>query len=442
MTDALGKELSGLLSARGEALSSALGVRGVNDRVDALTLLCRGLLRASTLCLVAGVPHCFDGVCYVPVKRGEVVTALWNLLVDAGASPTDVRKMGDMPLSVLGERAFAAPSVLCFGNGTLDLTDGVFVRGFSPERVSVERLGYDYDPGAACPHWDAFLAEVLPDAATRAVLQEFFGMVFVDRSRLSVEKFALFVGTGANGKSVVGEVMRRVLGPDGVSSLDTAQLRDEKMLPFVGRRLNFVPDMGRGKDFDSTLKALASGQEVTARRNYADPERVVCPPLCFALNEMPVFHDTTPAFFRRLLLFRFGVTIPSERQNRSLADEIVQSDAPGVFNWILEGRDRLLRSRGAFSPCPAMDAELSALRTEVSVSSKPAQSYLDSQGYLLRPAFPGQNPVLVSQNDIALGLRDTVSRYAITAELRAAGVQTFRSKELFYKVYPKKQDTQ
>lgn len=266
-------------------------------------------------------------------------------------------------------------------------------------------------------------------------------MVFVDRSRLSVEKFALFVGSGANGKSVVGEVIRRVLGPAGVSSLDTSQLRDEKMLPFVGRRLNFVPDMGRGKDFDSTLKALASGQEVTARRNYADPERVKCPPLCFALNELPVFRDTTPAFFRRLLLFRFGVTIPSERQNRSLCDEIVRSDAPGVFNWILAGRDRLLLHRGAFTPCPSMDAELAALRSEVSVSSRPAQSYLERIGFQLRPAYTGQPPVLVSQEDIAVGLCNTISRYAITSELRAAGVQTYRSKELFYKVYPKKQDT-
>lgn len=370
-----------------------------------------------------------------------MLSTLGNLLIDAGASPTDVRKMGDMPLSVIGERSYSSPSVLCFRNGTLDLGTGSFVAGFSADRVAVERLGYDYVPGAGCPRWDAFLAEVLPDDATRLVLQEFFGMVFLDRDRLSVEKFALFIGSGANGKSVVGDVVRHILGPDGVSSLDTSQLRDEKMLPFVGRRLNFVPDMGRGKDFDSTLKALASGQEVTARRNYADPERVKCPPLCFALNEMPVFYDTTPAFFRRLLLFRFGVTIPAGRQNRSLSDEIFRSDAPGVFNWILEGRDRLVRQGGAFSPCPAMDAEIDALRSEVVVASRPAESYLDRCGYLVRPAFTGQTPVLVSQNEIAQGLCETVSRHAITAELRAAGVQTFRSKELFYKVYPKKQDT-
>lgn len=437
MGTSLRDELGGLLAARKGSLDSALGVKGMLERVDALTLLCRDALRSSTLCMVGGQYHSFDGSCYSPVGRPAILTALGDLLIDMGASPTDVRKMGDMPLSVIGERSFPVPSVLTFTNGTLDLSDGVFREGFTPSVVSVERMPYPYDPSASCPSWDAFLERVLPDAATRSVLQEFFGMVFVDRARLSVEKFALFVGSGANGKSVVGSVMRRVLGESGVSSLDTSQLRDEKMLPFVGRRLNFVPDMARGKDFDSSLKALASGQEVTARRNYADPERIVCPPLVFALNEMPLFHDTTPAFFRRVLLFRFGVTIPPEEQNRSLADEICREDLPGVFRWVMEGRDRLVRRGGEFTPCPSMDAELDAMMTEVTVASKPVESYLSQIGYRLRPAFPGQQPVMLLQDDIHDVLKETVSKYAITQELRRAGVQTFRSKKLYYKVYPK-----
>lgn len=437
MTSVYRDELTALLVSRKEALDASIAIKGANDRVDALTLLCREMLRASSLCLVADQIHYFDGRCHVPVKRLDVLSALANVLIDAGASPTDVRKMADMPLSVVSERSYGAPSALCFTNGVLHLNDGSFSTLFSPTVIATECMTYPYDPAAKCPRWEAFLEEVLPDKNTRAVLQEFFGMVFLDRSKLSVEKFAMFVGTGANGKSVVGEVMRRVLGEGGVSSLDAGQLRDEKMLPFVGKRLNFVPDMARSRDFDSTLKALASGQEVTARRNYSDPEKVKCPPLCFALNELPVFHDTTDAFFRRLLLFRFGVTIPPERQNRALAAEICAFDAPGVFNWVMTGRDRLQKNAGEFTPCPMMDAEVNALRTEVSVASKPVQSFLSQRGYVLRPTYTGQPPVLISQNEIALGLRDTITRYAITQELKAAGAQTFRSKELFYKVYPK-----
>jgi len=437
MISILREEFSGLLTARAEPLSSVLSVRAVNDRVDSLTLFCRELLRSSSLCLVDGDLHVFDGRSYVSCSRADVVAVLGNVLVDGGVSPTDVRRMSDMPMSVIGERSFRSGRLLCFQNGVYDLDDGSFAEGFSADRVCTERMEYRYDPSAGCAAWEAFLCEVLPDASVRSVLQEFFGMVFLDRERLSVEKFALMVGSGANGKSVIGNVMRRVLGATGVTSLDTAQLRDEKMLPFIGKRLNFVPDMARNKDFDSAIKALASGQEVTARRNYQDPERVKCPPLCFALNELPVFRDLTPAFFRRLLLFRFDVQIPTERQDRTLADRLCATDLPGIFNWVIAGRDRLILNGGEFTPCPKMDGELESMRREVSACSYPARAYLESRGYSVRPEFDGQTPVLVSQNEIALGLRDTVSRYMITAELKRLGVQTFRSKELFYKVYPK-----
>ena len=342
-----------------------------------------------------------------------------------------------MALSVIGERHCERDGrYIAFENGLYCLVDGSFREGFDAGVVVTEYLPYSYSKGAGCPRWLAFLEEVLPDASLRRVLQEFFGMMYVDRSRISIEKFALLVGKGANGKSVVGDVITGVVGADNVTNLDTVQMRDEKMLPdLVGKRLNFVPDMPRSKDFDSALKALASGQEVIGRKIYGESQKVSAPPLCFALNEMPVLRDQTEAFFRRMLLFSFGVQIPSERQDRTLARDILSSERAGIFRWIIEGRDRLLRSGGEFSPCEQMDADITLLRHESRGAQYPVKQYLEGRGLKLRPSYAGQPYVMVSQNEIALALRNTVSRYQITAELRRFGVQTFRSKEMFYKVY-------
>ena len=428
--------LRGLLSSSSESLERVCGVKGANDRVDALTLLCRDVLRRSDLCHIDGVLHCFNGMYYEPCDRGLVLAVLGNLLVDMGVSPTDVRKMSDMPLSVLSERSYRRGGLLAFANGVLDVGGMMFREGFDSSLIVSESLPFRYDPSALCPMWDAFLAEMLPDASVRSVLQEFFGMCYLDRERFSVEKFALFVGRGANGKSVIFEVMKRVLGRDNVSTLDASQLTDEKMLPYLkGRRLNFSPDMARSKDFSSALKALASGQDVTARGIFRDAETVKAPPLCFAMNEMPVFRDVTDAFFRRVLLFRFEVQIPSDRQDRRLVERICQSDLPGIFNWVLAGRDRLVGNDGQFSGSGKMDGDLGLLRSEVSQSAYPVKAYLEGRGYSLRPVYDGQPFTLVSQNEIDMGLRGSVSRYAITSELKRFGVPTFRSKELFYKVY-------
>ena len=413
------------------------GIKGSNDRVDALTLLVRDVLSSSSLCHIDGELHVFGGRCYVPVSKQAVLGVLANVLTEAGFSPTDIRKMADMPLSVVSGRSYPrSRSLLCFTNIVVSL-DGIKPVGFpfGPQMVVTEALSYAYDPDATCPLWEAFLSEVLPDSSVRAVLQEFFGLCYLDRGRLSVEKFLLLIGSGANGKSVIFEVMKAVFGEDNVSTFDSQQLIDEKMVPYVkGRRLNFAPDMRRSSSFDSALKALSSGQDVTGRRIYGEAEKVQCPPLCFAMNEMPFFKDTTDAFFRRLIPIRFEVTIPPQRQDRSLVRRIVASDLPGIFNWAIAGRNRLLASGGEFTPCPAVDGYLRDLRRRVEEMSAPVRRYLSSKGYAVYPSYDGQPTVKVSQREIASAIGD-ISPTAITREMGRYGIAPHRSREIYYRVY-------
>lgn len=427
-----------MFSSRSEGLDSVCGVKGVNDRIDALTLLCREVLRSSSLCVIEGELYSFGGRCYESVSRKAVLSSLGNVLVDAGVSPTDVRRMGDMPLSVVSERSFSRQNLVAFSNGVLNLETEVFTEGFDPLRIVTEALPYPYGAGADCPRWEAFLSEVLPDPSVRRVLQEFFGCCYVDRSSLSIEKFAIFLGEGANGKSVIREVVSRAMGKGNVASYDAEQITRSELQPYLnGKRINFASDMKATAAFDSALKALASGQEVIGRKIYGEPVVVKAPPIVFSMNRLPPFRDTSDAFFRRVLLFRFDVVIPEERRDTSLADSICRDGLPGVFRWMMEGRRRLVRQKGVFSPCPAMDAALALLRASVPDAKYPVKSYLEGKGYSLRPVGEGQPYVLISQNEIDLGLRGTVSRHMITAELRRFGVETFRSKELFYKVYRK-----
>lgn len=430
-------EFSALLAQRQDALSGVLSKRGANDRVDALTLLCREMLRSSSLCHIAGVLCCYGGTHYVPAPPKDVVAALANVLVDGGVSPLDVRRMGDMPLSVLAEKSHPGQPLLSFPNGVLDCSDMSF-RPHSPQLLSTEYLPYPYTPGAECPIWGRFLSEVLPDADVRAVLQEFLGVCYLDRKALSVEKFGIFLGEGANGKSVIRDVLTAAMGEGNVASYDAEQLTRTELQPYlIGKRINFASDMKVSAAFDSALKALASGQDVVGRKIYGEPVTVNCPPIIFSMNALPPFRDCSPAFFRRVLLFEFGVTIPEGRRDASLAARICHSELPGVFAWMMEGRTRMLASGGRFSPCPTMEKAVDALRRRVGGDVRyPAKEWLERSGYSLHPTYEGQPPCEVSQKEIADAL-GAVSPTAITRELRSYGVQTRRSKELFYKVYKK-----
>ena len=445
MADAFAVELSSFLARRGDDVAAIRGIKSSSDRVDALTMLVREAVRASSLCYVDGVFHVFGGRCYEPLPKQAILADLSNVLTDAGLSPTDIRKMADMPLSVVSERSYArSPYLLCFGNCVLGIsTDDNPTYGlipmkmdFSPKHLVTERMDYDYDPSAKCPLWDAFLEEVLPDASVRKVLQEFFGMCYLDRRRLSVEKFLILIGAGANGKSVIFEVMKRVLGEDNVSTFDSRQLTDEKMIPYVsGRRLNFAPDMKAASDFDSAMKALASGQDVAGRRIYGDAEKVKCPPLCFALNEIPRFRDTTPAFFRRVIPIRFDVVIPPEKQDKGLVGRIVTRDLPGIFNWVIDGRNRLMRQGGEFTPSARIDAYSVQLRGFVDARENPVKTWLATRGYSVWPLYEGQPSVRISQREIASGIGG-ISPTAITREMGRYGATAYRSREIYYRVYP------
>lgn len=433
----LRKELDGLLSARHEALSSACKVKGANDRVDGLTLVCRDVLRASSLCVVEGAVRYFDGRCYALVPMDEVRITLSNLLVDRGASPTDVRKMGSMHTDVILEKKMVRDDALCFENGVFNLDSMVFHPGFSAERIVVERLDYPYDEAAECPRFSAFLDDVLPDKDEQEAVMEFFSLAYVDRRRVSVEKMALFIGNGANGKSVLFDVIQRVLGPESVSTMDPAQLSDDKMLPYVAHaRLNFAPDVKRSSAFDSALKALSSGQRVTARRIFADAEQVVCPPIIFALNDLPRMLDTSDGFFRRLLVFPFDVTIPPQRQDKTLADTICRTERPGIFRWLLDARRRLEQRRWEFRPSEGMNTAFSALEQRYRSGTAPVRAYLAKMGYGVEPAYDGQPSVPVSQTAIAQGLGNAISRTAISRELSSYGIYVLRNNnERFYNVY-------
>lgn len=430
--------IAGAVSSRRGVLASVLKVKGSNDRVDALTILCRDVLRSLPMGVSSEGPVIFGGRVWEAVPRRGIQDALCNVLTDEGVSPTDVRRMADMPLSVLSERPFFPDrSLLAFSNGVLALRDGSLVP-FSPSLPVTESLPYAYDPEATSPLWDTFLSEVMPDPSMRSVLQEFFGCCYVDRTALSIERFAIFLGSGANGKSVIREVLSRVMGKDNVAAYDAEQITRTELLPYLdGKRVNFASDMRATAAFDSALKALASGQEVVGRKIYGEPVTVKAPPIVFSMNRLPPFRDTSDAFFRRVLLFRFGVVVPEGRRDASLAGRICSSELPGVFRWIMEGRDRIIRRGGIFTPCLAMDSALASLRGDITDSASPVTAWLEGHRYSLTPVRDGQLPVLVSQNEIDLGLRGTVSRYMITAELKRRGVRTFRSKELFYRVYRK-----
>lgn len=432
------EELRGLLMAHRDEIVGIGGMRVQSDRKDAYCRIVRDCLQRSSLCLIGGELHYFDGRAYVPTARGAVVSAVLNILSDdMGVGASDLCRLGDIPYTVLDRKVVNADGrYVAFDNCLYDVETGK-VCAFDSSHHCVCRFHYAYDSKGKCERWKSFLEEVLPDEGARMALQEFFGLCFIDRGRYSIEKFALLVGAGSNGKSVICEVVKAVLGGDGlVDNLSPDQLQDAKqVISLNGKLLNIAPDVRKGASFDSCLKALSSAQVVKGWAMYKGSQEVKCPPLAFALNELPVFRDVTYGFFRRILLFSFGVTIPEERQDRTLTATLIANERSGIFRWIMEGRKRLMANGGMFTMSPAMLSAQKMLEGRVRTEQSPVLQYLETEGFSVSPLFEGQRPVRVSANSIYDALGGAVTKYNITHELRRYGVHVERGREVKYLLY-------
>jgi putative DNA primase/helicase len=125
--------------------------------------------------------------------------------------------------------------------------------------------------------------------------------------------------------------------------------------------INVSSEIGGIADSD-VFKLLASGEPVSAKILYQDVHtmedygRIIC-----NANELPAEVENSHAFFRRFLIIPFSVTIDPAKKDTNLSKKIVETELPGVLNWILEGLARLLKQNN-FSPCKAADQALQQYR--------------------------------------------------------------------------------
>jgi putative DNA primase/helicase len=244
-------------------------------------------------------------------------------------------------------------------NGVIVITpSGVRLESHSPDFPMFYILKYRYDPNAKYSKWQSFLDEVIPDSTMQFVLAEFIASVFISNHILKLEKALILYGSGANGKSVVFEVLCEVLGRQNVSNFSLKALCDDTgyyLAETAEKLLNWASEISTQINNPNKFKAITSGEPVEARRPYGNAFVVHdFPKLAFNTNQLPKDAELTSGFFRRFIIIPFEKTIPVEKRNPQLAQEIIDSELAGVFNWILEGLQRLLSQKG-FSHSAAID---------------------------------------------------------------------------------------
>lgn len=260
-------------------------------------------------------------------------------------------------------------------NGVFDLETGDLLP-HSPDFGFRTLIPYDYDPSATCPRFDTFLKEVtIEDIELEDLIMEYMGYCLSNTPPEYGEKAMILLGEGANGKSVLIDVVRQLAGEGSTAAITMADLGSEtQRYQLVGKLINVSEETPSKSIMESAMfKNVITGGTMVVKQLYHQPYSVKneCK-LLFACNDMPEATDNSRGLFRRLLIVPFNASFEGQKADKNLRS-VLFGELSGILNRVIEGYRRLKKNSWHFTRSKAVDEE--AMDFEQSTS--PLTSWFD-----------------------------------------------------------------
>ncbi len=308
----------------------------------------------------------------------EAATAKANASAAAFELPKRLRQIiNDVSVLARNRKSINASTldggnILSLSNGVLDLSTFELHQHTQTDYLTYV-LDYPYDPTAVCPRFEQFLSEVLvkeederthdPDMAL--LLQELWGYSLTRDT--GQEVMAWLSGEGANGKTTMLTVLRSMLGPlaTNIDFHTLGQPGNYDLADLVGKRIALSTESSRNSSIvDELIKKIASGETLKTRAIFGHPfEFKSTAKLWWAMNDKPQVHDTSRAFWRRLVLIPFYRSFDGDpNKDVHLLDKLL-AERSGILNWAINGLMRL-RRQGCFTKSESAQTALDAYKEE------------------------------------------------------------------------------
>ena len=219
------------------------------------------------------------------------------------------------------------------------------------------------------------------------------------------------------------------MGNENLSSYSLEDLASSKSTGeyyramIANKLVNYASEIN-GRLETSIFKAMTSGEPISARLPYGKPIQIFnYAKLIFNCNTLPADVEHSNAYFRRFLIIPFEVTIPEHEQDKQLHSKIIEKELSGVFNWVLEGLNRLLEQK-RFSNCDAATKAVEDYKT----NSDSVKQFISESDYKKDAEYPTDVKLLYSEYK-AFCMEDgfrTVSKKTFKTRLESYGIEVKR----------------
>jgi putative DNA primase/helicase len=266
-------------------------------------------------------------------KNSQSVTRIDAMIKLAQKDKRIARRLADMDVE---------DEIINIKNGAFDLDRNELLvdRG---SRFLTKQANVSFNPEADCPRWKSFLNEITdddPEVITQ--LQKAIGYTLSGNT--DAQLFFVCTGSGANGKSVLLEVINYLMGSySGKINATTLTGSAPNKIPnelaaLTGKRFITVSEMPIGQIINTTtLKELTGQDTVSARFLYKEffelkPKFKIW----IATNRMLEFTENSHALHRRMVTFEFPIFFAQNERDPKLLQKL-KDESDGIFNWALDG---------------------------------------------------------------------------------------------------------
>ena len=267
-----------------------------------------------------------------------------RLLTNAGSKAVIELAQHDRLFQVERDALDANGYELNTPSGIVDLRSGA-VTAHQQESWHTKITGCEIDTGAAvsAPKWMQFLDDTFGgDAELSRYMQQLFGYAAIGEVTHQIMPFMF--GAGANGKSVMLEVVRRVLGDyatvtPGKFLVVGGKDHEADMAKLVGARLVTCSEVNEDSKFDEQrVKDLTGGEKLNGRYLYGQAfDFTPSHTLFLAGNHQPAVSAGGVSMWRRLRLIPFNHVVPESKRNEHLSNELFDEEGPAILAWIVAG---------------------------------------------------------------------------------------------------------
>jgi putative DNA primase/helicase len=252
-----------------------------------------------------------------------------------------------------------APMILNVRNGIVDLTTGT-LGPHDKTAMCAMIAGTEYDKHAQCSRWQQFIAEICCDSVELMdYVQRWCGYLLT--ANVAENSLMFLLGDGRNGKSLLIEVMKELLGEYAiVASTEMVMVRRNPGIPndiarMRGVRAVFMNETNKGQRFDEAkVKDLTGGDTLNARFmreeffDFAPTHKLV-----IRGNHKPTINGTDAGIWSRFKLVPFRANFLG-REDMGLKAKLL-AELPGILNWCLAGCLEWQRT-GLVTPAAVADA--------------------------------------------------------------------------------------